>query len=96
MIAQVTRFCIVLIFILAGNGQADILKMPGDSVPQVATSPDAPERGMSKLQVEQTHGAPQSIEGPIGSPPIFRWNYPGFSVFFEQNYVLHSVVFADK
>ena len=80
MIAQVTRFCI----------------MPGDTMPQVATSPGAPERGMSKYQVEQAYGAPQSIEGPIGSPPIYRWDYPGYSVYFEQNYVLHSVVFTGK
>lgn len=96
MIAQVTRFCIVLIFILAGSAHADVLKMPGDTMPQVATSPGAPERGMSKYQVEQAYGAPQSIEGPIGSPPIYRWDYPGYSVYFEQNYVLHSVVFTDK
>ena len=96
MIAQVTHFCIVLIFILVSFAHADVLMMPGDSAPQVATSANAPERGMSKLEVEQTFGAPQSIEGPIGSPPIYRWNYPEFSVFFEQNYVLHAVVFADK
>ena len=57
MFAQVTRFCIVLIFILAGSAHADVLKMPGDTMPQVATSPGAPERGMSKNQVEQAYGA---------------------------------------
>lgn len=96
MIAQVTRFCIVLLFILSVPAQADVLKMPGDSVPQVASSPDAPERGMNKQQVEQAFGAPHSIEGPTGTPAIYRWNYPGFSVFFEHDYVLHSVVFADQ
>ena len=28
----------------------------------------------------------------VGNPPITRWEYPSFVVFFENNIVLHSVV----
>ena len=96
MIAQVTRFCTLLSFIVPCIAQADVLKMPGDNAPQVVSNPSAPARGMNKQQVEQQFGSPQSIQGPTGTPPIYRWNYPDYSVFFEQDYVIHSVVFADQ
>ena len=28
----------------------------------------------------------------VGKPPISRWEYPGFVVYFEHDHVIHSVV----
>jgi hypothetical protein len=28
----------------------------------------------------------------VGAPPITRWDYPNFSVFFEGDRVIHAVV----
>jgi len=28
----------------------------------------------------------------VGKPPISRWEYPGFVVYFEHEHVIHSVV----
>jgi hypothetical protein len=28
----------------------------------------------------------------VGKPPISRWEYPGFIVYFESDHVIHSVV----
>ena len=34
-------------------------------------------------------------QGPaVGNPPISRWEYPGFVVYFEHEHVIHSVVSA--
>ena len=53
--------------------------------------PDGPRRGLSQADVRQQYGEPASIKGPIGEPPITRWDYNGFSVYFEYQTVLHTV-----
>ena len=95
MIAQLIRFCIVSFLVCAPTLQADVLKMPGEA-PRVISDSNSPVRGMTKLQVESKYGAPQSKIGPVGEPAIYRWDYARYSVFFENNYVLHSVVFTDE
>jgi len=50
-----------------------------------------PERGMSKAQVESTYGAPDSRHGPNGDPAIYYWEYTDFTIYFEDNFVLHAV-----
>jgi hypothetical protein len=61
---------------------------PAAPVPNI----DIPVRGMHMDQVEQMYGKPSSIEPPVGQPPITRWDYPGYSVYFEYSYVIQSVV----
>jgi hypothetical protein len=51
-----------------------------------------PTRGMTMAQVATRFGAPTSKLAPVGQPPIARWEYPGFVVYFEREYVIHSVV----
>ncbi len=48
-----------------------------------------PTRGMSQESVQANFGAPQSTVAAIGDPPISRWEYSGFVVFFEHNLVIH-------
>ena len=50
-----------------------------------------PTRGMSQESVQATFGTPQSTVAAIGEPPISRWEYSDFVVFFEHNLVIHSV-----
>jgi len=56
-----------------------------------------PGRGMSMAQVEQRYGAPVDKLPTAGGdaprhPPINRWRYNGYTVYFERNRVIHSVV----
>lgn len=51
-----------------------------------------PARGSSMKAVEARFGAPTSKHAAVGNPPITRWDYPGFSVFFEYDHVVHTVV----
>jgi hypothetical protein len=74
--------------LFASAAGADELKMT--SGPQSAG--DQPARGMSMEKVEAAYGAPANRAPAIGDPPITRWEYPSFVVFFEHNIVLHSVV----
>ncbi len=50
-----------------------------------------PTRGMSQESVQANFGAPQSTVAAVGDPPISRWEYADFVVFFEHNLVIHSV-----
>jgi hypothetical protein len=50
-----------------------------------------PTRGMHMSAVEQRFGAPVSRHPAVGEPPITRWDYNGFSVFFEHDRVIHAV-----
>lgn len=57
-----------------------------------AAIPERPTRGSSMSTVETRFGAPVSKHAAVGDPPISRWDYPQFSVFFEYDKVLHSVI----
>ena len=61
---------------------------PAAPVPNI----DMPVRGMHMDQVEQMYGKSMGINPPVGDPPITRWDYPGFAVYFEYSYVIQSVV----
>ena len=56
-----------------------------------AARTEVPSRGMSMDRVQSRFGAPQGIAGPVGDPPITRWDYDGFVVVFEYRHVVHSV-----
>ena len=59
---------------------------------QVAT----PARGTSKAQVEKQFGAPTERVAAVGDPPISSWVYPGFTVYFEYDHVIHAVLTPAK
>lgn len=51
-----------------------------------------PTRGMDMANVRNVFGEPEREHPAVGDPPITRWDYDGYSVFFEHDKVLHSVV----
>ncbi|MBS0367248.1 MAG: hypothetical protein JSR67_15655 [Proteobacteria bacterium] len=56
------------------------------------SSLDRPHRGATMGQVEKHFGAPVNRHPTVGVPPITRWDYSGFAVFFEKDRVIHTVV----
>jgi hypothetical protein len=63
---------------------------------QLGNSASLPQRGMSMAQVEQRYGAPIDKLPTAGGdaprhPPINRWRYKGYTVYFERSRVIHSV-----
>ena len=76
---------------LLGIVYAQNLDMSGADGSQTFDQPGKPTRGMSQESVQANFGAPQSTTAAIGDPPISRWEYTGFVVFFEYNLVIHSV-----
>ena len=51
-----------------------------------------PKSGMTMKQVEKAFGPPAKKLDPVGKPPITRWVYNQFTVYFEKQYVIHAVV----
>lgn len=65
-----------------------------DQVQLRDSSVERPKRGASMSEVESRFGAPAERHPTVGQPPITRWDYPGFAVFFEHDRVIHAVATA--
>ena len=81
---------------LAGNALADTVVV-NDQVQVRESQVNRPKRGDTMDEVEKQFGAPVTRHATVGGgtaqhPPITRWDYTGFSVFFEGDHVIHSVV----
>lgn len=70
---------------------AQTLDMSAENQASTFDAPGKPTRGMTQANVESSFGTPQSIVSAVGDPPISRWEYAGFVVFFEHDRVIHSV-----
>lgn len=53
---------------------------------------DLPANGLSMQEVERRFGTPDEKRPAVGDPPITRWIYDDYSVFFEHDRVIESVV----
>ena len=51
-----------------------------------------PASGTSEEQVLLSFGAPSGKSAPVGDPPIARWEYAKFVVYFEYDRVIHTVL----
>ena len=77
------------------TAQADILRVP-DGGYIVMEGEGLPSRGQTQSTVLGEHGEPDKRHATVGDPPITRWDYDGFSVVFEGEYVLHSIVRSER
>ncbi len=86
------QIAILLVFLMTSvQVGAQVLKTPTSDA-QVVINSDMPHRGLTKNEVETRFGQPTDKQGPVGDPAIYRWNYGSYSVFFENNHVIHSVL----
>ena len=76
---------------LAPAAHAELLVIDGQVQVRAADVP-TPTRGMTMRAVEERFGVPETRSAAVGQPPITRWDYPGYSVYFEHDRVLHTVV----
>ncbi|MGH8195447.1 MAG: hypothetical protein ACREQ8_13760 [Woeseiaceae bacterium] len=81
----------VLIGGFAAGVHADTLDMSAAEAAARFGAPGKPTRGMTQARVEASYGTPASRHGAVGDPPISRWDYDDFVVFFEYDKVIHSV-----
>jgi len=77
-----------LLIAFGGAATAETVNMQGASA---AANDGHPTRGMTQQRVESKFGSPVSVVSPVGDPPITRWVYADFVVFFEYDRVIHAV-----
>jgi hypothetical protein len=84
-------YVVFLTLLPASAGLADTLLVSGLNEAQ-ATAGKRPTRGMSMQKVAAAWGEPANKSEAVGKPPITRWDYAGFSVYFEYDHVIHAVM----
>ncbi|MFK7730049.1 MAG: phosphodiesterase [Pseudomonadales bacterium] len=88
-----TSFLSLLVSLLfAVSVTAEQIKIPVGTQHKELSDISKPKRGQSKLLVEKQYGEPVQRYAERGQPPISRWEYPGFIVYFEHGHVIHSVI----
>ena len=79
--------------LLPANAQAESLRVKVRQEQRM----NLPTRGMTMAQVKRQFGAPVRVLQTRGGsskyqPPIHRWEYPKYIVYFEYSHVVHSVL----
>lgn len=87
-------FGLLLTIPLLSTVQADVLGIP-ENPPETTLA--LPSKGEAQTAVLRRYGEPARRHAAVGGasaaqPPITRWDYSGFSVFFENSHVVHAVV----
>jgi hypothetical protein len=78
---------VTLVGLAHGPAQAQDLQLTASP----ASRAGIPTRGLTMSEVERKYGAPSDRIAAVGQPPITRWVYPSFVVYFEHNIVIHAV-----
>lgn len=87
MLRHIQIFLAALALVWCTSGHADVMEM-GIIMPEAQAGPT---RGMFMTEVEQAFGAPERKVPAVGEPPISRWVYGDYVVFFEDAVVLYTV-----
>ena len=90
-----TRMVLTLILALtAGLAQFGLLSADVLLIEEVrqAERMNLPENGLSMDEVRARFGEPSNKNAAVGDPPITRWDYDRFSVYYEYGLVLFTVL----
>jgi hypothetical protein len=82
----------ILVLLALGAATPALAETLNTDTGNPAAAADSPHRGSTMATVESRYGAPTNRHAAVGNPPITRWDYPQFSVYFENDRVLHSVI----
>ncbi|MDQ2068266.1 hypothetical protein [Natronospira bacteriovora] len=91
MVASIAAITVTTLAVAEPRPGGDRLRVEDPEQRSVAV----PTRGMTMDNVRDVYGEPRDVRGPVGDPPITRWDYRDFSVYFEHHLVLHSVIRDD-
>lgn len=85
----IVRTMLLFALVAVQAAQAQTLGM---ATSDPAAAADRPVRGSTMATVQDRFGEPTNRHSAVGNPPITRWDYPQFSVYFEHDRVLHAVL----
>jgi hypothetical protein len=84
---------ITSVFLMAGGlAIAENIQVPLGQQGDKNNAIERPSAGMTKTQVQQRFGEPAGFKDGVGIPPISSWSYNKFTVYFEHDRVIHSVL----
>ncbi len=86
-------FLLISVFGLAFTVQADVLLI--DRV-EAKAGIDVPQKSATMNQVRTQYGDPITERAAVGEPPITRWEYTDFIVYFEYQHVITTVLKKSK
>lgn len=73
------------------NTSGDIVKIPLGRQIEGIKDLKLPDRGAHMETVASLFGNPAEVFPAVGLPPITKWVYESFSVYFEHQHVIHAV-----
>lgn len=85
------RLALLLALLAPAPLFADTLTIPLGSQGADIDTRNLPQKGQSKRAVLERFGLADVEHKPVGQPPITRWDYREFSVYFEYDHVINSV-----
>lgn len=85
------RLVLLLALLAPATLFADTLTIPLGSQGADLDARNLPQKGESKRSVLERFGLADEEHRPVGQPPITRWDYRDFSVYFEYDHVINSV-----
>jgi hypothetical protein len=86
------RFLALTLALAAPLANAEIITIPVGQQQSAGTGVQLPHHGETSSAVKALYGEPAKWSQAVGEPPISRWEYPGFAVYFEHDRVIHAVV----
>ena len=85
------RLALLLALLMPLPSLAETLSIPLGSQGADLDAGNLPRKGQSKRSVLERFGLADEEHKPVGQPPITRWDYREFSVYFEYDHVINSV-----
>ena len=81
----------LLLLGLSVNLSAETINLPSSEAEPTEYSIQLPGRGMSMETVQNRFGQALETYAAVGEPPITKWVYKDFTVYFESEFVIHAV-----
>ena len=93
-VVRVFRFSLLLLLVALAPARIAYGEARFGSGPAASASAavQRPVRGMTMEEVEGFFGTPAQKFAAVGKPPISRWRYDHFTVYFEYTHVIHAVM----
>ena len=91
---KISILALALVAVTSTPIHADTLLLDAISTapPNSAAGVPRPNRGARMSDVAAQYGEPESRRDAVGEPPITRWVYPSYTVYFERDRVIDVVV----
>lgn len=77
---------------LSQNVLADSVQIPVGQQSAELNQLDRPKTGMLQSQVKTKYGSPVKEFPAKGKPAISRWEYEHYTVYFENDHVIYTVL----